>query len=200
MIQNINKVFKIFEKNYQPIPIEVFTDPYKILISVSLSARTRDETTLAASNRLFAKAPNIKSLNLISVEEIENLIFPVAFYKTKAKNLKRLAFIIVNENEGYIPNKVSDLIKLPGVGIKTANLVVNKAFGVPAIAVDTHVHKISNLLGWINTKTPEESGQELHKIIPKKYWTPMNRLFVSIGRQFQSRNKLIAFLKKEELI
>ena len=96
-----------------------------------------------------------------------------------------------------VPDSKEELVKLPGVGVKTANLVLNRAFGIPAIAVDTHVHRISNLLGWVHTKTPEQTEKELIKIVPKKYWPDMNRLFVSIGRQFTSKKKLEEFLKKE---
>jgi len=99
-----------------------------------------------------------------------------------------------------VPNTREKLMELPGVGRKTANLVLNRAFKIPAIAVDTHVHKISNILGWVHTKTPEQTEKELVKIIPKKYWPEMNKLFVSIGRQFTSKKKLEEFLKEKGLI
>src|SRR3989344_4680313 len=185
-----SEVFFIFRKNYCLVPLEVFgKNPYKTLISTLLSSRTKDETTLLASKRLFNKAPNIKKLNLLEVSEIRNLIYPVSFYKTKAKHLKKLAEIITKDYKSKIPRARNDLIRLPGVGRKTANLVLNRAFNIPAIAVDTHVHKISNLLGWVKTKTPEQTEKELVKIVPKKYWSEMNRLFVSIGRQFNSKRK-----------
>lgn len=196
-----NKVFKIFEKYYSPIPLEIFgSDAYKTLISTVLSARTKDEVTLEASKRLFKKAPNIKSLNLTNQSTIQQIIYPVGFYKTKAKHLKELARKIVMEHKGRVPSTQKELITLPGVGIKTANLVLNRAFGIPAIAVDTHVHRISNMLGWVHTKKPEQTEKELVKIVPKKYWTDMNRLFVSTGRQFTSKKKLEEFLIKEKLI
>jgi len=139
---------------------------------------------------------------LAQLEEVKirKLIYPVGFYKTKAKNLKSLAKIIIKKYKGQVPKTREELMKLPGVGIKTANLVLNRAFNTPAISVDTHVHKISNLLGWVRTKTPEQTEKELTKIIPKKYWKNLNRLFVSIGRQFKSKRKLLDFLKKEKLI
>jgi endonuclease III len=99
-----------------------------------------------------------------------------------------------------VPKTKDELIKLPGVGRKTANLTLNRAFGIPAIAVDTHVHRIFNTLGWVNTKTPEETERELIKILPKKYWSETNRLFVSIGRQYTTNKRLLEFLKNEELI
>ena len=196
-----SEVFFIFRKNYCLVPLEVFgKNPYKTLISTLLSSRTKDETTLLASKRLFNKAPNIKKLNLLEVSEIRNLIYPVSFYKTKAKHLKKLAEIITKDYKSKIPRARNDLIRLTGVGRKTANLVLNRAFNIPAIAVDTHVHKISNLLGWVKTKTPEQTEKELVKVVPKKYWSEMNRLFVSIGRQFNTKKKLEKFLKKEKLI
>lgn len=165
-----------------------------------MSARTKDETTLIAAKRLFKKAPDINKLNNLTVKEIEKLIYPVGFYKTKAKHIKELSKIILEKFDGKIPKTQKELITLPGVGVKTANLVLNRAFGTPAIAVDTHVHRIVNLLGWVHTKTPEQTGKELIKIVPKKYWSDMNRLFVSIGRQFTSKKKLVEFLKEENLI
>ena len=198
---NFDRVFKIFRKKYQLVPLEVFSDdPYKTLISTLLSARTKDEVTLGVSKRLFAKAPNLKGLNKLSKLEIENLIYPVGFYRTKAKHLKRLARTVLAKYGGKIPKTRIVLVSLPGVGRKTANLVLNRAFKIPAIAVDTHVHRISNLLGWVHTKTPEETEKELIKILPKKYWPDINRLFVSIGRQFASSKKLIEFLKENRLI
>jgi endonuclease-3 len=198
---NYAKVFKVFEKNYTLVPLEVFGEnTYKTLISTLMSARTKDNITLLAAKRLFKKAPNIKKLNQLSTAEIEKLIYPVGFYKTKAKHIKNLTVIILEKFDGKIPRLQNELTSLPGVGIKTANLVLNRAFHIPAIAVDTHVHKISNLLGWVHTKTPEGTGRELIKILPKKYWPSINRLFVSIGRQFTSKKKLIEFLRKNELI
>ena len=199
--KNFSKVFKVFKRNYKHVPLEIFKDnPYKTLISTVLSSRTKDETTLSASKRLFEKAPNIKALGQLGQLEIKRLIFPVGFYKTKARHLKKLANMILKQHAGHIPKIKPDLIKLPGVGSKTANLVLNRAFKIPAIAVDTHVHKISNLLGWVNTKTPIQTEKELTKIVPKRYWSVMNRLFVSIGRQFYSKRKLTEFLKQNRLI
>jgi endonuclease III len=197
----IEKVFSVFRKHYKEIPLEKFgKDPYKTLISTVLSARTRDEVTFEASKRLFKIAPDIKSLSNLDQSRIEKLIYPVGFYKTKAKHIKELADKVLTNYAGKIPTTRSILVSLPGVGRKTANLVLNRAFEIPAIAVDTHVHKISNLLGWVKTKTPEETEKELIKIIPKKYWSEMNKLFVSIGRQFTSKKKLEKFLRKEKLI
>ena len=198
---NFQKVFKIFKKNYVLVPLEVFgNDPYKTLISTILSSRTKDEVTQKASLRLFKLAPNINKLSTLKELEIEKIIYPVGFYKTKAKHLIKLANILIKDYKGRIPNTKKDLISLPGVGIKTANLVLNRAFNIPAIAVDTHVHRISNLLGWVITKKPEATEKELISVVPKKYWKDLNRLFVSIGRQFTTKEKLIDFLKENKLI
>ncbi len=198
---NFLKVFKIFNKHYVLVPLEVFgNDPYKTLVSTLLSARTKDEVTFEASKRLFKKAPDLKSLGQLEQLEIRNLIYPVGFYKTKAKHLKELARTVLADFNGIVPKTHEELVTLPGVGRKTANLVLNRAFGVPAIAVDTHVHRISNLLGWVDTKTPERTETELQRILPKKYWHDINRLFVSIGRQFTSKKKLVEFLRREKLI
>ncbi len=193
---NLDKVFKTFRRNYKLVPLEVFgKDPYKTLISTILSARTRDEVTLEVSKKLFEIAPDFKKLSNLKEEEIAKLIYPVGFYKTKAKHLKELASKITK-----VPKTREELMKLPGVGRKTANLTLNRAFGIPAIAVDTHVHRICNTLGWVDTNTPQKTERELIKIIPESYWPEMNKLFVSIGRQHTTNKRLIEFLKKEKLI
>ena len=200
MTRNFPKVFRVFGNKYKLVPLEVFgSNPYTTLISTLLSSRTKDEVTLQASKKLFAMAPTIAKLGQLSQQEIMNLIYPVGFYKTKAKQLKLLTNLISTNFRGTIPNTRSQLLTLPGVGIKTANLVLNRAFNTPAIAVDTHVHRISNLLGWVNTRNPEQTEKRLKRILPKKYWGQTNRFFVSIGRQFRSKNKLVDFLKKQGL-
>lgn len=201
MTRHFKKVFSVFQGDYKLVPLEVFKkDQYKTLISTLLSSRTRDEVTLKASKRLFQKAKDIKSLAQLNLLEIRNLIYPVGFYKTKARQLKKLARIVVIDFNGKIPNTRKELLKLPGVGLKTANLVLNRAFATPAIAVDTHVHKISNMLGWVKTNTPLQTEKELVKIVPKKYWSDMNRLFVSIGRRFRTKKKVFEYLQKEGLV
>ena len=197
-MHNFEKTFSTFNKHYIKVPLESFgKNSYKVLASTLLSSRTKDEVTLEASKRLFKKAPSINKLKNLGTEELKNLIYPVGFYKTKAKHLKKLAEIIVIRLKGKIPSTREGLMLLPGVGRKTANLVLNRAFGIPAIAVDTHVHKISNMLGWVRTKTPEQTELELMKILPKKYWSEINRLFVSIGRQFTTQKKLQEFLENQ---
>lgn len=199
-MNNFEKVFKVFKKHYKLVPLEIFgKDSYKTLISTLLSSRTKDEVTLEASRRLFALAPNIKTLGQLEIRVIRNSIYPVGFYKTKAKQLKQLSEIIINDFGGKVPKTQEELMSLSGVGIKTANLVLNRAFGKPAIAVDTHVHKISNLLDWVKTKTPEQTEKKLIKILPKKYWSDINRLFVSVGRQYTTKERLTKFLHDNNL-
>lgn len=198
---NFAKVFRIFRKHYKTVPLEIFgADPYKTLVSTLMSSRTNDSTTLAAAKRLFAKAPDLEHLGQLEIKAIAKLIYPVGFYKTKAKYLKLLAKRVLTKFDGEVPGSREGLVTLPGVGRKTANLVLNRAFGIPAIAVDTHVHRITNMLGWVHTKTPEQTEKELTNLLPKKYWSQTNRLFVSIGRQFTSKKKLEEFLKKKNLI
>jgi endonuclease-3 len=193
-------VYEILRKYYKPVPLEIFgSNPYKTLISTVLSSRTNDDTTLLASKRLFKVARNLEQLDQLEIKAIEKLIYPVGFYKTKALHLKKLAEIILKDFDGKIPDNCEGLMRLPGVGRKTANLVLNRAFGIPAIAVDTHVHRITNMIGWVNTRTPAQTEIELMKILPKKYWADTNKLFVSLGRQIRSKKKLREFLEKEGL-
>jgi endonuclease III len=197
---DFDKVFKVFKKNYILVPLEVFgSDPYKTLVSTLMSARTKDEVTLKASKRLFTIAPNVKILSKLDTKTLEKTIYPIGFYKTKAKHLHSLAEKLLKNFKGVVPQTREELVTLPGVGRKTANLVLNRAFKIPSIAVDTHVHRISNLLGWVHTKTPEKTEVELMRVLPQKYWSNINRLFVSVGRQFTSKKKLEEFLKKNKL-
>jgi endonuclease-3 len=201
MVNNYRRVLDVFQKNYELVPLEVFgEDSYKTLISTLMSARTNDDTTLDAARRLFKKAPNINKLDKLSEEEIAKTIYPVGFYKTKAKHIKKLTEKILKDFSGEIPDTREGLMKLAGVGRKTANLVLNRAFGKPAIAVDTHVHRITNILGWVNTKTPQETEFALIKIIPERDWYEINRLFVSIGRKYRSERQVKEFLKENNLL
>jgi endonuclease III len=201
MKYNFQKVFTVFTEKYKNIPLEAFSpDPYRVLISTLLSSRTKDETTFDAAQRLFDIAPDIYTLSKLDIVKIENIIHPVGFYKTKAKHLNKLAGKVIREFNGLIPKGRQKLMSLPGVGRKTANLTLNRAFGTSAIAVDTHVHKICNLLGWVKTNSPEVTEKMLIKILPKIYWKDINRLFVSIGRQYTTDKKLLEFLSKNNLL
>ncbi len=158
-------------------------NPFCVLVSTLLSLRTKDDVTLKASQRLLDKADNPFDMLNLSETEIEKLIFPTGFYKTKAKRILEVSKILVEKYNGKVPSVVNKLMELPGVGIKTANLTLNLGFGIDAICVDCHVHQISNRMGWIKTNTPEESEKCLQKIIPKKYWIPLNELLVSYGQE-----------------
>jgi endonuclease-3 len=156
--------------------------PYRVLISTVLSSRTKDEVTARASEKLFLKAPNPQKLSRLSEEEIIGLIYPVGFYRIKAKNIKSIANILLQEYNGMVPNKLDHLLQFPGVGRKTANLVLGIAFKIDAITVDTHVHRISNRLGIVKTEIPGETEQDLQMILPKKYWISFNTYLVAHGQ------------------
>lgn len=195
------KVFAVFKKHYREIPlIPVSKTPFQNLVAVMLSARTRDETTAARCKELFKIAPTSGKLAKLTTEQIAKLIYPVGFYKTKAKNLKKLAEDIVGRFGGEVPKTLEGLTSLSGVGRKTANIVLARAFNIPAIGVDTHVHRIANTLGWVRTKTPEQTERELMRVLPKKYWVDVNNLMVSIGQRYRSQRQLEEFLKTEQLV
>lgn len=156
-------------------------NPFKILISTILSARSRDEVTHPLCDRLFQKYPTAEKLAKAKPKEIEKLIKKIGFYKQKTKYIIGTAKKIV-ENKGRVPDKIEELTKLPGVGRKVAGCVMVYAHGKDAIPVDTHVHRISNRIGLVNTKYPEKTEQELMKITPGKYWQLVNELFVWYGK------------------
>jgi exodeoxyribonuclease-3/endonuclease-3 len=155
--------------------------PFKILVATILSARTKDEVTEAASKRLFRLAPDVEGLAGLSREKIQELIFPVGFYKSKAGYLSRLPRAL-DAFDGSVPQAMDDLLTLPGVGRKTANLVRAVAFDLDAICVDTHVHRIMNIWGFVHTKTPFETEQALEKKLPQKHWKEVNGILVAFGQ------------------
>lgn len=157
-------------------------DPFKVLISCLLSLRTKDEVTAAASRRLFALADNPADMHKLSVPKIQKAIYPVGFYKTKATRIKEICETLIAEYQCAVPDDLDELLKLKGVGRKTANLVVTLGFGKLGICVDTHVHRISNRWGLIHTKNPEASEMALREILPRKYWIIYNDLLVSYGQ------------------
>ena len=161
---------------------EAETGNFSILIGTILSARTKDETTAKAVKRLFSKYKTPKALANAKIKDIEKIIKPVGFYHVKSKRIIEVAKIINSQFKGMVPDDLETLLKLPGVGRKTANCVLVYAFEKPAIPVDIHVHRISNRLGLVETKTPEDTEQELMKKIPKKYWIDINDTFVMYGQ------------------
>ncbi|ODS34062.1 MAG: endonuclease III [Candidatus Scalindua rubra] len=184
-IDNIITILKRENKRYlEPIVTTVSRtrSPFKVLISCILSLRTKDKVTAEASNRLFKLADNPKKMLSISTRDIEKTIYPVGFYKTKSKRIKEICKILLGNYGGTVPDEIDELLKLKGVGRKTANLVVTLGYGKLGICVDTHVHRISNRLGLIKTKTPERTEFSLRKKLPKKYWIIYNDLLVAHGQ------------------
>jgi len=157
-------------------------DPFLVLVSCLLSLRTKDEVTEAASRRLFALAKTPEALLTLSLRTIEKAIYPVGFYKTKARTVHHISRELLRRFGGGVPNSLEELLTLKGVGRKTANLVVTLAFNKPGICVDTHVHRISNRLGYVKTKTPDETETALRKKLPPKYWIEFNDLLVPFGQ------------------
>ena len=177
-----------------------FSNPLELLIASILAAQCTDDKVNEVTKSLFRKYRTAKDYAEVDLDELMKEIYSTGTFRRKAIRIKTCCEAIVSQYGGEIPSRMDDLTNLPGVGRKTANLVLNRAFGIPAIAVDTHVHRISNLLEWVKTTTPEKTEVELTKILPKKYWSDMNRLFVSIGRQYTSKPKLVKFLKENGLI
>jgi endonuclease-3 len=157
-------------------------DAFKILIGTILSARTRDENTKRVLNTLFIRFKNAKELAEADIQEIKAIIHSSGFYNVKAKRIKEVSQLIIERFNGKVPDDLKKLIDLPGVGIKTANCVLVYAFNKPAIPVDTHVHRISNRIGLVNTRTAENTEAELSRIIDKKYWLKVNSTFVMYGQ------------------
>jgi len=189
MNENINLIYKILKKELKgytiPLAEQVHVkrkEPFFVLIATILSARTKDTTTASACDRLFLKVKSFSDLEKISLKDLEKLIYPVGFYSTKAVHLKKLPIEMKKLFNNKIPSEIDDLLKLPGVGRKTANLVRSVAFNKPAICVDIHVFRITNRIGIVKTNTPEKTEMELRKILPKKYWSDTNYLFVILGQ------------------
>ncbi len=157
-------------------------DPFQVLLSTMLSLRTKDEVTTRASRSLFEKADTPEKILRLTNQEIQKLIYPVGFYKTKAKHLLEVSRILLQSYQGRVPDTMDELLQLPGVGRKTANLVLTLGFGKPGVCVDTHVHRISNRLGYVRTRTPNETEIALRSKLPKKWWIPYNDILVTFGQ------------------
>ena len=156
--------------------------PFQILISTIISLRTRDPVTFSSSEKLFSVAPDPQSILKLDTSKISELIYPAGFYKRKAENIKQISEILLNKHKGLVPRNLESLLELPGVGRKTANLTLGLSYGIPALCVDTHVHRIPNRMGWVETKSPEKTEFALVKILPKKYWIEINELLVAFGQ------------------
>lgn len=184
--QEIGIVLDIIQdaiKNFKPAVVGALTkDPYQILISTIISLRTKDAVTEVASKRLFVLADTPEKMLTLSPEEIEKAIYPAGFYKRKAINIIEISKTLLDSYEGIVPDDVDELTKLKGVGRKTANLTVALGYNKPAICVDIHVHRITNRLGYVKTKTPDETEQVLREILPIQYWLKINDLLVVYGQ------------------
>jgi len=188
--KNISKIISLLKKEIKqfenPIATEIgerTKDPFLVLISCIMSLRTKDTTTGPAAKRLFKLAKTPKNMLKLTKKQIEKAIFPVGFYPTKAKYIQKTCKALIKDYNGLVPEKEELLLKLPGIGRKCMGIVMCYGFGKNSnIPVDTHVHKLTNRLGWVKTKTPEKTEQALMKTIPKKYWHDLNNLLVTHGQ------------------
>ncbi len=187
-MNNIEKIIIELKKAKQPLSdfvklMETFNDPFLVLISCILSLRTNDKTTYPATLRMLRLGQTPQEFALkVNEEDLENAIYPVGFYKNKAKQIIELSKVLVEKYNSEVPDTIEELIKLKGVGRKTANLVIAKGFNKPAICVDIHVHRIFNRIGYVKTKTPEETEFALRKKLPVSYWIDINTLLVTHGQ------------------
>ncbi len=193
MVLNISKLFALMQSTLRDnnlvrptalknLQIQEDGDPFKILIGTLLSARTRDEVTTAVIKALFSRFKNPVELSRANLSDIKKLIQKIGFYNVKASRLKEVSQLIIKKYNGEVPSNLDDLLTLPGVGRKTANCVLVYGFKKAAIPVDIHVHRISNRIGIVNTKNPEETENVLQKSIDKKYWIRVNETFVTFGQ------------------
>ncbi len=185
----IRRVMEILEREYskwrEPIVTRLAREkrnPFKVLVSCILSLRTQDKTTKEASQRLYALAETPQDMVNLPEEEIAEAIYPVGFYRNKAKQIKEICRILLDRYGGDVPGTLEDLLELPGVGRKTANLVLTRGFNTQGICVDTHVHRICNRWGYVDTSTPEETEMVLRKKLPTRYWQRINDLLVAFGQ------------------
>lgn len=158
-------------------------EPFHILVSCILSLRTQDSVSWPASRRLFLLAQTPQELVKIPRAQLERTIYPVGFYRRKAIQLQKISQELIDRFQGKVPRDYDELCSLPGVGVKTAALVLGQAFGIPAICVDTHVHRVSNRLGLVSTKTPEQTQKALERLVPRRHWIELNQLLVIWGQQ-----------------
>lgn len=187
-MDKILKTIKLIEKQIKEFNIPWVTDvskrkdPYRVLVSCILSLRTKDRTTALGTKRLFKVANTPNKMIKLPLSRIQRLIYPVGFYRNKAKFILGMSRKIIDDFGGKVPNKLEDLLKLKGVGRKTANLVLGLGYNIASVCVDTHVHRISNRLGWVKTENPHQTEDVLRKIIPKNYWIRLNTVLVAFGQ------------------
>ena len=188
---DIDNIVKLLHKDFEDNKVvhsefvdfmENVKDPYLVLICCILSLRTNDKTTIKAAKNMLKLAKTPNEMMKVSAETLSDAIYPVGFYKNKAMQIIELSKELVEKYDSKVPDSIDELVKFKGVGRKTANLVLTKGFNKPAICVDTHVHRISNRLGYVSTKTPDETEFALRKILPEKYWIDFNTLLVTHGQ------------------
>lgn len=204
---DIHEIVRTLKKEIRQWPLPAIghyvETPFTTLMSCILSLRTQDKTTYAASERLFAIADTPKKMLAAPPGVIQEAIYPVAFYRVKAKTIHKICDQLLTRCGGEVPNTLEGLLELPGVGRKTANIVVTLGFRKAGIAVDTHVHRISNRLGYVRTKTPDQTEMALRKKLPRKYWIIYNDLLVAYGQNlckpispFCSKCKIAVYCRK----
>lgn len=184
--EDLHHVVRILKREIRKWPAPAIahysTSPFTVLISCLLSLRTQDKTTVAASDRLFAIASDPGTMLATPLPVIEKAIYPVSFFRNKAKSIHGICEMILAEFGGKVPSDMDSLLRLPGVGRKTANIVITLAFRKPGIAVDIHVHRISNRLGYVRTRTPDDTEMALRRKLPRRYWIVLNDLLVAYGQ------------------
>jgi endonuclease-3 len=187
------KIFKSAEKKYRNnstrLAAEEWKTDWQILISTIMSAQSRDETTIPIAEKLFEKYDTLKKLSNANYEEVLGILKSMNYNRTKSKHVIEAANFIIGNFKGKIPDEIDELVKIPGVGRKTANLVLTEVHNKDGITVDTHVHRISNVLGLVETKTPNQTEKALRKVAPKKYWSKINRIFVLWGKEVPGKSK-----------
>ncbi len=183
--EGVEKVLYLLGKSHKPTMLEELGNytPFQMLVMTLLSSRTKDSTTIPLVKKLFAKHPEPEDFLRMDLKELERLLYGIGFYRVKARNIRKLSKIIIEKYDRKIPDSLEELTSLPGVGRKTANCILAYTFGKPAIAVDVHVHRISNRLGWVKISNPEGTEEELMKIVPKELWIKVNALLVDHGQR-----------------
>ncbi|MEO0143394.1 MAG: endonuclease III [candidate division WOR-3 bacterium] len=190
--EKIEIILEIIKREFEKWPKELATvkqmievhnnEPFKSLIMAVLSTQTKDSITSKVSKELFKIAPNFEKIIELNDEELEKILKPISFYKRKAKYIKEISKIILEKYNGKIPSEYEELIKLPGIGRKVANVFLSHVYKKDVIAVDTHVHRIANRLKWVKTKTPEQTEKKLYEVIPKHLWKDINLYLVAFGQ------------------
>jgi len=184
-VNEYRQVLATLQKTHQQTMLELYSHstPFQHVVMTLLSARSKDSTVIPIVKEFFAKYPRPEDIEQLSIKELERWFFKIGFYKTKAKHVHELSKIIIDKYHGQVPDTLVELVSLPGVGRKTANCVLSYTFGKPAIAVDIHVHRISNRLGWVQTKKPEDTEEALKKSVDRKDWSSINKLLVDHGQR-----------------